>query len=92
MISLHVPLCPRWLIFNREVDLAMQNLFEGDARRLVLLRVYVYARVRAALQLFAAFGGENDEAIFRIYLRLLRLFCDVRDLFCCFNHKLLYLP
>jgi len=81
-----------WLGFHRhfvilvlvvEDDSALNHFFQSDPRRLVFGGVNIDPRSRAALQLFAAFGGENNQPVLRV--DFLRVSCFGRFFVDCYH-------
>jgi len=69
----------------------LNNFFERNARRLVFSRVDINARARTALQLFAAFRSQNDQAVLGINFLRLGLVCCLDSFFANFgSHRLVF--
>ena len=63
-LKLISPVSVSFLFYNLEVHLALLHLFERNACRLMFERVNLNAWSRAALNLFASFGGDDNHAVF----------------------------
>src|SRR5919199_1420543 len=62
------------VVENCERHFTLDDFFECDARRLMLLRININARARASLNLLTSFRRHDDQTILGFHLRRLFLF------------------